>query len=237
VKALTYLLGSAEVRELPIDCTERVVFTQKGQDVAQFLSLDPFDACKSTVFPTDSRFFATLYSIVSALPVPTKVKLLRGGLLAREENWKFRTRDGIEFNLGEIIKTTLYMDLKEEFVFADRPLYRLNILADLVLHGNQELYAFKDAISVIWHVLHRLEKATFWKGWSVFQELHQKRKQMAKIKQDLEKFLFSEEMKKNVNGLDEIKKESEADVKKELRLFTVATRPLHGKRHKESIDK
>jgi hypothetical protein len=237
LKTFSYQLGTAEIRELPVDCLERLVCTAKGQEVAQFLSLDPFDACKTTVFPTDSRFFATLYSIVSALPIKTKVKLLRGGLLAREENWKFRTREGVEFPLIDIVKATLYMDLKEEFVFVDRPLYRLDILSDLILHGDPENYAFKDAIVVLWHVIHRLDKSTFWKGWSILQQLHQKRTQLTNTKKNLEKFLFSENMKRNVNKLDEIRIEAELDAKSELRTFTVLTRPLQSAQQMDLIHK
>jgi len=235
---MKYLLGTAEQRELPLACVERVVFVQKGpQEVSQFLSLDPFDACKSAIFPTDSRFFATLYSIVSASPIKTKIRLLRGGLLAREENWRFRTREGIEFSLTEILKATLYIDLKEEFVFIDRPLYRVERLYDQLLHGPQELYAFKDAIDILWHVLYRLDKATYWKGWSRLQGLFHKRKQLEKLMQDISKLLFSNNMKKNVNGLDEIKKQAEKDANKELRLFTVAVKPLQTKMHVEMINK
>src|SRR5690606_36701259 len=64
---VVYRYGNAFVRKLPISRIERMLVVPIGAIAnSKFLVLDPFDARKENVIPTNSRFFAVLCSIVSA---------------------------------------------------------------------------------------------------------------------------------------------------------------------------
>jgi hypothetical protein len=81
-----YRYGDAFMRKLPTSRIERMLVVPKGTIVnSKFLVLDPFDARKVNVIPTNSRFFAVLASIISGLSIAGKLKLLRQAGLPTEE--------------------------------------------------------------------------------------------------------------------------------------------------------
>ena len=85
-------------------------------------------------------------------------------------------------------------------------------------------FAFQDGVYILWNIVQRVEKASFWK---YLNKLQGKRTDLQNIKKGFHTLLFEGKMEQNVNHLIEIKEDAEMDAGKDtLRLFKVFEQPL-----------
>jgi len=154
-------LGTAAVKEIPIDCTHKfhnVVPKYDSQEV--YLSMDSFNAHQITQFSLTSRFGATLYAVIGSLSIPAKLKLIHsGGGAAKSENWTFTDINREVFSISDLVAYAFYKDLQIQLFHAF--IKRQTRIEELVsqLSSNPE-YLTPEMAAIVLNVLYRLKKET-----------------------------------------------------------------------------
>jgi hypothetical protein len=163
---MSLIPGKAIIRELPMSTVEKLLLIDNNQP--SFLADDIDDTLTIKRISINTRFFAVLFAIVQGLSVRRKLKLLNSPGIALEEGWIFTDDTRGEFTLMDIIKTSLYMDLKQEFAFKNLSL----TCTQEVLHFSQSTELNNNARIIIIEVMSRLKKEMRSRSWSPFHELY-----------------------------------------------------------------
>jgi hypothetical protein len=210
--------GKAVVQELSLSSVERILTIPSAHPTP--LSFDIMDMLITDRISIASKFFSVLYAIVQGLSVERKLSLINTPTVAH--GWVFCDDTRGEFTIIDIVKATLYTDLKEEFSFKDLPLYRVQKIVGAVQSGKFRDESTRDALMEIFT---RLSSEMMWRAWSPLHELFSHKQQLNKLRSELENMLLE--------GADAIvvRIQAKQEATKPLKIFSTP-RPLQS-----SLDK
>ena len=84
ISKFQYSYGKLKYKKLPLNATNRFYLIKKKDISKQFLSLEPFRGFISQSYPSYSKLFQMIHSIISALSIESKLKLLSSSVVENE---------------------------------------------------------------------------------------------------------------------------------------------------------
>ncbi len=210
--------GKGVLQELQLSAHERFLTIHNEQPT--YLSHDIADMLHTDRISVQSRFFAVLFAIVQGLPVERKLALVNSVTVSH--GWIFCDDQRGEFTIVDVVKATLYIDLKEEFSFKDVSLHRVQAILSAVQQGKFKDEPTRDAII---ETFLRLKSEMIFRSWSPLHELWAHKQELERLYAEIEKLLLE--------GCDKVAviREARQEQSKVLKLFSVE-RPLQS-----SVDK
>lgn len=170
---------------------------------------------RSTQFEVHkSTFVQVLFSLVSALPMSLKLRVVRGSGLALSELWTFSLNNGKIVKLLDIIRAAILQDLLVELRCRDAALPRMVALVQEVETHSAEFQRDRDTITTIWSAIEGVRKSPIWTSLSMFSTL---RKTFRTQVQRLEAALFA----RNNRYHRELKNQIESEVRSTAWIFKV----------------
>jgi len=182
---------------------------------------------------TDGPFFEVLLSLLSSLSIERKLNYFASSsAIASASAIKFtkqqqssqqqqnQPQDSVaikEYTLLDLIRTSLYEDIKREYFYKDQGLARVQKIIDHVTK-NINQFMTEEAIYSVWLVLSRLVSHTYWRSLRFVSDLKQKREKLIEITSKFGSSVLID--KPNLGGktVKEIKERAEKDAEDGNRL-------------------
>lgn len=200
LSTFNYSYGNVIFYKFPISKIDRLIFNPLNDN---YQIIDPY---KTNIFPTNSKLFSLLFTVLKGIGIIQKILLLDERGKSFQEGWRFRTKDGTEFTLVKLLNLLIYEELYNELFYPDLELSRLQLIYEKI-RDDCEPFSYKVIVFSIWNILYRLESNFYWKGYFT-----DKLKKFDLLKKNIEILFFYGEMKRNVKDVYKIKEEAEKEV-------------------------
>jgi hypothetical protein len=186
-----YCVGTATYQQLPLSAIDRLFVVEKSGDL--YASIDSgYNYVISNKFYRDSNFVRMLSVIINALSIEQKMKLLQVQS-AIDRTCEIIDSQNNVIGINDLILFGLYYDIKTELVYPDHENNtRFKKVVSILQDNITQYHHDPKIIYILWSVVCRISKETFWTGLNVFTKEGKKKRDFNTLKQQLKTILLEQ---------------------------------------------